>query len=105
MSVTMKEVKKKHRHIHVFGLLARTFTLAGFVWSGLALLCSSNYVVLNLVNMSVCAGLLGGFIISDRRLWPRMLKLENTLADLIRENDELTRRHAELVRENEEMES
>ena len=105
MSVTMKEVKKKHRHIHVFGLLARTFTLAGFVWSGLALLCSSNYVVLNLVNMSVCAGFFSWFTIADRRFWARMFKAENTLADLLRENDELTRRHAELVRENEEMES
>jgi hypothetical protein len=90
MSLTMKQVKKKHRSIYWLGQGIRLCSLLAFL-SGVITLAFGT------TSQGLIAGLcifVGSFLfvitfIGDRRFWKRMYPLENHLQQLKQENIEL----------------
>jgi hypothetical protein len=90
MSLTMKQVKKKHCSIYWLGRGLKLCSLLAFLCGVITLAFGTTSRGLEAgLGIFVGSFLFIGIVIGDRRFWKRMHPLENSLQQLKQENIEL----------------
>lgn len=89
MSLTIKQIKNKHRKVYWSGLISKVFAILGFLSGAFAVAFGMPNLWLVSGCMVMCSAILVVTVIGDRRFWKRMLEHANILQQLNREHAEL----------------